>query len=130
MTVRYFSVASGIEGATVAWRPLGWTPVGFSEIDQAASRVLAHHYGSNMPGEALASNGPSRSYVAQTWAVRRLTPRECERLQGFPDSYTEAHGQADGPRYKQLGNSFAVPVVRWIGKRIDDALNKIPPWQK
>jgi DNA (cytosine-5)-methyltransferase 1 len=59
------------------------------------------------------------------WAVRRLTPRlrECERLQGFPDDYTlipdeTGKGQADGARYRQLGNSFAVPVVRWIGERI------------
>jgi DNA (cytosine-5)-methyltransferase 1 len=55
-------------------------------------------------------------------AVRRLTPRECERLQGFPDDYTlvEYRGKpaADGPRYKALGNSMAVPVMRWIGKRI------------
>jgi DNA (cytosine-5)-methyltransferase 1 len=70
-----------------------------------------------------ASGGSSRSYVAQQWAVRRLTPRECERLQGFPDDWTltpDAKGksQADGPRYKQLGNSWAVPVVRWIGERL------------
>jgi DNA (cytosine-5)-methyltransferase 1 len=55
-------------------------------------------------------------------AVRRLTPRECERLQGFPDDYTlvEYRGKlaADGPRYKALGNSMAVPVMRWIGERI------------
>ncbi|MNY64902.1 Modification methylase HpaII [compost metagenome] len=55
-------------------------------------------------------------------AVRRLTPRECERLQGFPDDYTlipYRKGQAaDGPRYKALGNSMAVPVMRWIGQRI------------
>jgi DNA (cytosine-5)-methyltransferase 1 len=55
-------------------------------------------------------------------AVRRLTPRECERLQGFPDDYTlvEYRGKmaADGPRYKALGNSMAVPVMRWIGQRI------------
>ncbi len=55
-------------------------------------------------------------------AVRRLTPRECERLQGFPDDYTlvEYRGRlaADGPRYKALGNSMAVPVMRWIGQRI------------
>jgi len=55
-------------------------------------------------------------------AVRRLTPRECERLQGFPDDYTLTpyrKGQAaDGPRYKALGNSMAVPVMRWIGERI------------
>jgi DNA (cytosine-5)-methyltransferase 1 len=53
-------------------------------------------------------------------AVRRLTPRECERLQGFPDDYTllPSRKQADGPRYKALGNSMAVPVMAWIGKRI------------
>ncbi len=53
-------------------------------------------------------------------AVRRLTPVECERLQGFPDSYTKISDKtADGPRYKALGNSMAVPVMRWIGERID-----------
>jgi DNA (cytosine-5)-methyltransferase 1 len=50
--------------------------------------------------------------------VRRLTPVECERLQGFPDNYTNIPKAADGPRYKALGNSMAVPVMRWIGKRI------------
>jgi DNA (cytosine-5)-methyltransferase 1 len=57
--------------------------------------------------------------------VRRLTPRECERLQGFPDDYTAipwrrktADQCPDGPRYKALGNSMAVPVMQWIGKRI------------
>ncbi len=48
--------------------------------------------------------------------VRRLTPLECERLQGAPDGWTE--GQADSPRYKQLGNSVAVPVFEWVGRRI------------
>jgi DNA (cytosine-5)-methyltransferase 1 len=55
--------------------------------------------------------------------IRRLTPRECERLQGFPDDYTLVPNRgkpaADGPRYKALGNSMAVPVMRWIGRRID-----------
>ena len=59
----------------------------------------------------------------QGYEVRRLTPLECERLQGFPDGWTaiEYRGKTapDGPRYKALGNSFAVPVVAWIGKRID-----------
>ena len=54
--------------------------------------------------------------------VRRLTPRECERLQGFPDDYTlvphRGKPAADGPRYKALGNSWAVPCARWIGARI------------
>lgn len=48
--------------------------------------------------------------------VRRLTPTECERLQGFPDGWTA--GQADSTRYKQLGNAVAVPVAEWIGRRI------------
>lgn len=75
-----------------------------------------------------ASGGSSRSYIA-SHAVRRLTPRECERLQGFPDDYTliplynkkptdVLRYSADGPRYKALGNSMAVPVMRWIGARI------------
>ena len=63
--------------------------------------------------------------VASALSVRRLTPTECERLQGFPDSYTqipwrgkEPENCPDGPRYKALGNSMAVPVMRWIGERI------------
>ena len=66
--------------------------------------------------------------IQQSMAVRRLTPIECERLQGFPDTYTaipwrkkEATECPDGPRYKALGNSMAVPVMRWIGKRIQNA---------
>jgi DNA (cytosine-5)-methyltransferase 1 len=52
-------------------------------------------------------------------AVRRLTPTECERLQGFQDGYTDIMPETpDGPRYKALGNSMAVPVMRWIGSRI------------
>ncbi len=62
-------------------------------------------------------------------AVRRLTPRECERLQGFPDDYTlvphRGKPMADWPRYKMLGNSMAVPVIRWIAKRILE-VDKIP----
>ncbi len=72
-----------------------------------------------------ASGGSSRSYVAQPWAVRRLTPRECERLQGFPDDFTRipyrnkpADLCPDGPRYKALGNSWAVNCADWIGERI------------
>lgn len=74
---------------------------------------------------------PPKHLVAGGMAVRRLTPRECERLQGFPDDYTAiswrgrpADDCPDGPRYKALGNSWAVPVVRWIGRRISKALAK------
>jgi DNA (cytosine-5)-methyltransferase 1 len=63
------------------------------------------------------------SVMTPTMAVRRLTPVECERLQGFPDGYTDImpNGKPtpDGPRYKALGNSMAVPVMRWIGERIN-----------
>jgi DNA (cytosine-5)-methyltransferase 1 len=64
-----------------------------------------------------------QAYLSQSVGVRRLTPRECERLQGFPDDWTlvlhRGKLAADGPRYKCIGNSMAVPVMRWIGKRID-----------
>ncbi|CAB4121101.1 Dcm Site-specific DNA methylase [uncultured Caudovirales phage] len=69
--------------------------------------------------------------VLQQMAVRRLTPVECERLQGFPDRYTDIQPKGkptpDGPRYKALGNSMAVPVMAWIGKRIqmvDDVMKE------
>jgi DNA (cytosine-5)-methyltransferase 1 len=60
--------------------------------------------------------------AANGLAVRRLTPRECERLQGMPDDYTlipyRGKPAADGPRYRAIGNSMAVPVMMWIGRRI------------
>jgi DNA (cytosine-5)-methyltransferase 1 len=69
--------------------------------------------------------GAPRNAVSQNLQVRRLTPIECERLQGFPDNYTQipwrnkdAADCPDGPRYKAMGNSMAVPVMRWIGERI------------
>ena len=75
------------------------------------------------PGSSVNASGPT---VMQSTAVRRLTPTECERLQGFPDGYTaipwkkkSADQCPDGPRYKALGNSMAVPVMKWIGERID-----------
>jgi DNA (cytosine-5)-methyltransferase 1 len=78
---------------------------------------------------ALATGGgkPGQGYPAirKNLSVRRLTPTECERLQGFPDGFTQipyrnkpADQCPDGPRYKALGNSMAVPVMRWIGERI------------
>ena len=62
------------------------------------------------------SSGPS---VMQAMRVRRLTPMECERLQGFPDNYTNTPTSSDTTRYKALGNSMAVPVMKWIGERIN-----------
>lgn len=280
--MRYASLCSGLEAATVAWHPLGWQPVFFSEIDRAASRVLAHHYPSvpnygdmtkfrewphhgidvciaGTPcqefsighaintGRAGEGFDGSRSGLAYAFAdvldryqprwfiwenvknvlaaryargfarfVERLahggygcawcvidnrvfgpadqprprlymvgyrgdlsparavlfeqegplgncqtkeeaapvltarggmalddrtpcvldggrpriaTPLEWERAMGFPDNYTLLEGsrrpQADGPRYKQLGNSMSVPVVQWLGRRIDEVSRRI-----
>jgi len=74
-------------------------------------------------GEGKRLDAESCTFVAYGGrAVRRLTPRECERLQGFPDDWTlvpyRGKPAADAPRYKALGNSIAVPVMRWIGERI------------
>jgi len=80
------------------------------------------------PCHTLARSNAEHAVVMgpQSMQVRRLTPRECERLQGFPDDYTDIKPKGkptpDGPRYKALGNSWAVPVVRWIGKRIANEL--------
>ncbi len=75
------------------------------------------------------AKGQAAPCVATRMAIRRLTPVECERLQGFPDNYTlvprgkKHKPAADGPRYRAIGNSFAVPVVRWIGQRIQAVLD-------
>ncbi len=103
----------------VAFKPSHYT----RGKDGAPSEVAA-------PPSADADKGDQDTVVAQgigvlaaPMAVRRLTPRECERLQGFPDDYTlipyRNKPVVDSPRYKALGNSMAVPVMRWIGERIN-----------
>lgn len=68
------------------------------------------------------SHGDAALYVSTGWQVRRFTPRECERLQGFPDDWTLVQWRgkpaSDTQRYKAVGNSMAVPVIRWLGERI------------
>jgi DNA (cytosine-5)-methyltransferase 1 len=80
----------------------------------------------NEPSYTLTSSSQARHGVVtvaeKESMVRRLTPLECERLQGFPDGWTE--GQTDGHRYKQLGNAVAVPVVEWIISRIVEQITK------
>jgi DNA (cytosine-5)-methyltransferase 1 len=75
-----------------------------------------------IPFGTLRSHHSKPERVFGDMQVRRLTPRECERLQGFPDDWTaiEYRGKpaCDGPRYKAIGNSMAVPVMRWIGERL------------
>jgi DNA (cytosine-5)-methyltransferase 1 len=83
-------------------------------------RKDSHSFGDFEPGAPSYTLTKGHSHaVATNMAVRRLTPVECERLQGFPDNYTNIRENCpDGPRYKALGNSMAVPVMRWIGERI------------
>ena len=88
-----------------------------AQITSAANRTRAEP---GLPASSMAKG--SRMHVAQTMAVRRLTPLECEKLQGFPDGWTDVpyrgKSAADGPRYRAIGNSMAVNVMRWIGERI------------
>jgi site-specific DNA-cytosine methylase len=70
----------------------------------------------NQTLSAAASDASHTGAIWQGSVVRRLTPVECERLQGFPDNWTD--GQADSNRYKQMGNAVAVPVVEWIISRM------------
>ena len=81
--------------------------------------------GAIQDGTAYTLTATDRHAVSDGLQVRRLTPTECERLQGFPDNHTQipwrgkpAADCPDGPRYKAIGNSMAVPVMRWIGRKI------------
>ena len=103
-------ITGELRATTAVWRKISYYPP--SRV--ATQREREHH-------------GITRllRLSQQGWPVRRLTPRECERLQGFPDDYTKipyrvkpAEECPDGPRYKALGNSMAVPVMHWIGGRI------------
>ena len=96
----------------------------------AVSRHGDDRIGIGKDGDPSSTLSKAHSHaVATTYSVRRLTPRECERLQGFPDDYTLINGAKDGNRYKALGNSMAVNVMAWIGQRIqsvDDILREKP----
>jgi len=99
---------------------------------QEAVAVDCYNKTINEKSQAISSSASDINHTggvinpADRMAVRRLTPKECERLQGFPDDHTlipwrnkPADQCPDGPRYKALGNSMAVPCMAWIGKRID-----------
>lgn len=86
-------------------------------------RGYAEGHAPALNGADAGATSDMRPCVATPMTVRRLTPRECERLMGFPDDYTliQYRGKpaADGPRYRALGNSMARNVMLWIGQRID-----------
>lgn len=86
------------------------------EVFRSYTDSLYSAYGTKWNGNAAAYNGSL--YIAQNDRVRRMTPLECERLMGFPDGYTNIPGARDTSRYQALGNSWAIPVVEWLGERI------------
>ena len=129
--VSYTLDATGLQGVAVDMYNLT-TNKNTSQTIRAGMDI--DHVG-GVIAPTLTTNNPSRSPQASevtqqinavyqsSMAVRRLTPIECERLQGFPDGYTDImlNGKQtpDGPRYKALGNSMAVNVMKWIGERIN-----------
>jgi DNA (cytosine-5)-methyltransferase 1 len=133
-----FKVRGGCEGGGKGY--LGQEEQSFTisaTQDQQIAQPIAIDFRNNRYNEkqiagtlqSKESGGYSLNYTTGVhqppMAIRRLTPKECERLQGFPDDWTkipyrnkEADQCPDGPRYKACGNSMAVPVMRWIGQRI------------
>jgi len=86
------------------------------EVFRSYTDCLYSAYGTKWNGNAAAYNGSL--FVCQDNRLRRFTPLECERLMGFPDNYTNLPKVKPTARYQSIGNSWAVPVVKWIGKRI------------
>jgi len=100
-SIEAYSIREDAKANTFSATPLEVTPA----LQALRPSVQSHH---------------AQTFIAQSLAVRRLSPLECERLQGFPDGYTDIKEKtADAPRYKALGNSMAVPVMKWIGERIN-----------
>jgi DNA (cytosine-5)-methyltransferase 1 len=86
------------------------------EVFRNYTDCLYSAYATKWNGNAAAYN--DSLYIAQNDRIRRFTPLECERLMGFPDNYTLIEGSSDTSRYHAVGNSWAVPVVKWIGEKI------------
>ena len=140
--VQAYSLREDAKANNFSATPLQVTPA----LQAMQPSVQSHHAQTFIAGNIVAptltaSNNPSRSpqstevtnqvaaVYAASMAVRRLTPRECERLQGFKDDYTiipwKKGESPDGHRYKALGNSMAVPVMKWIGERINEVNKQI-----
>ena len=98
------------------------------EVFREYTDCLYSAYGTKWNGNAAAYNGSL--YFSQNDKIRRLTPIECERLMGIPDNYTLIEGAKDTTRYQAIGNSWAIPVVKWISKQISNykKFNKYETW--
>lgn len=135
--MKYISLFSGIEAATVAWQTLGWEPVAYAEIEPFPKAVLKHHY-PNVPdlGDMTKVNWKEYHHAADV--VVGGSPCQAFSIAGLRKALDDPRGQLmleylracaeipwkgkkhtpDSPRYKALGNSMAVPVMRWIGEGI------------
>jgi DNA (cytosine-5)-methyltransferase 1 len=109
--------ATGVHGVAYGFEP------GIAQREGSPNRFVE-----NGTPTLRANMGDNQTAMASKMSVRRLTPVECERLQGFPDNHTnipwrKKEESPDGPRYKAMGNSMAVPVMHWLGKRIEEVQN-------
>lgn len=114
LSARHFGVGQGHNTTYIPTDAV--QPVAFNETAGGNSA----HEGISPPVKT-GTGGSATSVSVPAMAVRRLTPTECERLQGYPDGWTAtSYGrqQADAPRYRQLGNSIAVPVFEWVSGRL------------
>ncbi|ASD53507.1 hypothetical protein PBI_LUCKY2013_114 [Mycobacterium phage Lucky2013] len=119
------------DGAELEWDEAGCPAYAIRTGSGGSSKPMVCVTGSR--AHALASEGADASedgagggtpMVSDGIGVRRLTPLECERLQGYPDGYTD--GQSDAQRYRQLGNSVAIPCVQWIVDRLVEIDQELP----
>ena len=92
------------------------------EVFRHYTDCLYSAYGTKWNGNAAAYNGSL--YVQQDNKLRRFTPLECERLMGFPDNYTDVFSAKPTARYQAIGNSWAIPVIEWLGDRIINVQNR------
>ena len=134
LDAQYFGVAQRrrrvfVVGCLGNWRPAGavlFEREGFSGNNKAVKETQKWIGGvfPTLTRKCCRSYREEEGYiVSANGRIRLATPLECERLQGFPDNYTLVQHRnkpaADSPRYKVIGNSMAVPVMRWIGERIN-----------
>ena len=94
------------------------------EVFRSYTDCLYAAYGTKWNGNAAAYNGSL--FVVQDGRLRRYTPLECERLMGFPDHYTELSKARPTNRFQAVGNSWAVPVIRWLGQRLKTTSTQFP----
>lgn len=135
LDAQYFGVAQRrrrvfVVGCLGDWRSAAAVLFERKGLSGNFKEIISQRQGSGWVFPCLTRRGPGclreeEGFVIDENRIRHLTPIECERLQGFPDNYTAipwrnktANQCPDGPRYNALGNSMAVPVMRWIGERI------------